>query len=86
LSKVISFPAGHELTGGLRKLETEITTLRKTGESIVETAKDLDKAAREKVDSVIRVSQIAIVVDISVVLRRGHRGRSFSSAGPFPGG
>ena len=62
LSKVISFPAGHELIDGLRKLETEITTLRKTGESIVETAKDLDKAARAKVDSVIRLSQIAIVV------------------------
>jgi two-component system, NtrC family, sensor kinase len=62
LSKVISFPAGHELTDGLRKLEMEITTLRKTGESIVETAKDLDKAAREKVDSVIHDSQIAIVV------------------------
>jgi signal transduction histidine kinase len=62
LEKAIQFPRGHELTDGLRKLETENTSLRKTGESIVETAKDLDKVAREKVDSVIRVSQIAIVV------------------------
>lgn len=62
LEKVIQFSVGHELTGGLQKLEAEITSLRKTGESIVETAKDLDKAAREKVESVIHDSQIAIVV------------------------
>ncbi len=62
LENVIQFSRGHELTSGLRELETENTSLRKTGESIVETAKDLDKAAREKVESVIRVSQIAILV------------------------
>ena len=62
LEQVIQFPRGHELTTGLRELETENASLRKTGESIVETAKDLDKAAREKVDAVIGVSQIAIVV------------------------
>jgi len=62
LEKAIRFPVDHELTTGLRRLEAEIATLRKTGESIVETAKDLDKVAREKVESVIRVSQTAIVV------------------------
>ena len=62
LGQVIQFPRGHELTRGLQELETENVLLRKTGESIVETAKDLDKAARGKVESVIRVSQIAIVV------------------------
>ena len=62
LNKVISFPRGHELIIGLRELETENLLLRKAGEAIVETAKDLDKVAREKVDAVIRVSQIAIVV------------------------
>lgn len=62
LQKVIQFPRGNELIKRLRELEAENASLRKTGESIVETAKDLDKVAREKVEAVIRVSQIAILV------------------------
>ncbi|MGE5172277.1 MAG: sensor histidine kinase [Betaproteobacteria bacterium] len=55
-------PRGHALTAELRELDAEITALRKTGEDILVTSKDLDKVAREKAETVIRVSQIAILI------------------------
>ena len=62
LEKVFLLPPGHPLVQGLRELGTEITALRKTGEDIMVISKDLDKVAREKVETVIRVSQIAILI------------------------
>jgi signal transduction histidine kinase len=64
LEKVFLLPRGHTLTTGLRELDTAILALRKTGENIVATSKDLDKVAREKAETVIRVSQIAILIFI----------------------
>jgi two-component system NtrC family sensor kinase len=62
LQKVFLLPAGHPLVSGLRELSTEIAALRRTGEDILIISKDLDKIAREKAETVIRVSQIAILV------------------------
>ncbi len=62
LEKVFLLPRGHQLVRGLRELDKEIAALRKTGEDILTSSKDLDRVAREKVELVIRVSQIAILV------------------------
>jgi len=62
LEKVFSLPHDHILLAGLRALDADILSLRKTGEEILVISKDLDKIAREKAETVIRVSQIAILI------------------------
>ncbi len=62
LETLFLLPRGHALTSGLRSLGENIVSLRKTGEDILVISKDLDKIAREKAETVIRVSQIAILV------------------------
>jgi signal transduction histidine kinase len=62
LENVFLLSPGHGLVSGLRGLDAQISTLRKTGEDILFISKDLDKIAREKAETVIRVSQIAILV------------------------
>ena len=62
LTEAFRLPRRHPLITRLVELSAEITALRKTGESIVVISKDLDKVAREKVETVIRVSQVAILI------------------------
>lgn len=62
LEKVFFLPRGHVLLTGLRVLDADILALRKTGEEILVISKDLDKIAREKAETVIRVSQVAILI------------------------
>jgi signal transduction histidine kinase len=62
LENVFFLPRGHALITGLRELDSDITALRKTGEDILVISKDLDKVARENAETVIRVSQRAILV------------------------
>ncbi len=62
LTTVFHLPRQHPLVTGLRELDADITSLRKTGEDILIKSKDLDKIAREKAETVIRVSQIAILI------------------------
>ncbi len=62
LETLFRLPRGHALTSGLRSLGEDINALRKTGEDILTISKDLDKLAREKAETVIRVSQIAILI------------------------
>ncbi len=62
LREAFHLPPQHPLIKRLKELSSEITALRKTGESIVVVSKDLDKVAREKVETVIRVSQVAILI------------------------
>lgn len=64
LEKVFHLPRRHALITGLRELDADIIALRKTGEDIVVTSKDLDKVAREKAETVIRISQVAILIFI----------------------
>ncbi len=52
----------HPAVTGLRALDGDIAALRKTGEDILVISKDLDKIAREKAETMIRVSQIAILI------------------------
>ncbi len=62
LEKESLLPRGHDLLIGLRALDADILALRKTGEDILVISKDLDKIAREKAESVIRISQVAILI------------------------
>jgi two-component system NtrC family sensor kinase len=62
LEKVFLLPHRHDLLTGLRALDTDILALRKTGEEILVISKDLDKIAREKAETVIRISQGAILL------------------------
>jgi two-component system NtrC family sensor kinase len=62
LANAFHLPRSHMLVTGLVELDADIITLRKTGEDIMIISKDIDKIAREKVESVIRVSQIAILI------------------------
>ncbi len=62
LEEVFHLSRDHELVRGLIELVDDIAALRKNGESIVVISKDLDKVAREKVETVIGVSQMAILV------------------------
>jgi two-component system NtrC family sensor kinase len=62
LAKEFLLPRRHPLITGLHELNADIMSLRKTGEDILVLSKDLDKVAREKAETVIRVSQIAILI------------------------
>jgi len=50
------------LVTALRELDTDIKVLRKNGENIIDISKELDRAAREKVDATIKTSQKAIMI------------------------
>jgi signal transduction histidine kinase len=71
LSTVFRLPARHELITGLRELDSDINDLRKTGEDIIGLSRDLDNRARQKVESAIRMSQVAIVVVFPLFLVTG---------------
>ncbi len=62
LETVFGLPRSHALITGLRNLDGDIAALRRTGEDILILTKDLDKIAREKAETVIRVSQVAILI------------------------
>ncbi|MGD0281164.1 MAG: ATP-binding protein [Dissulfurispiraceae bacterium] len=62
LQKVSLRSPDHQLLDRLKALDAEIQTLRKNGEDILGYAKELDKDARNKVERVISISQIAILV------------------------
>ncbi|HYA88989.1 MAG TPA: ATP-binding protein [Nitrospirota bacterium] len=62
LAKALLLSRRHPLITGLHELDGDILSLRKTGEDILVLSKDLDKVAREKTETVIRISQIAILI------------------------
>ncbi len=62
LEKVFLLPPGHRLIAGLKEFYSDIQGLRKEGEDIINISKELDKTARENVEGVIRMSQIAILI------------------------
>jgi len=64
LAKEFRLPRSNGLIIGLNDLDSDIRSLRKTGEDILVVSKDLDKVAREKAETVIRVSQAAILIFI----------------------
>ena len=77
LQGAFSLQFDHNLISCLKELETEINALRKTGENILTSSKELDKTAREKVDSFIHMSRIAILVFFPLFLIVGFGTISF---------
>lgn len=55
----------------LRKMDAEISALRKNGEEILIISTDLDKSAREKVDNTIRHSQTSVLILFPMFLAVG---------------
>ena len=62
LNEAFSLPPDHKILMNLKELNTEISALRKTGENILAGSKELDRAAREKVDNFITMSRVAILI------------------------
>jgi len=71
LADVFQLQADHELLVGLRALDREISKLRKTGEDMIALSRDLDRNARENVETGIRSSQTAILVVFPLFLVTG---------------
>jgi len=57
-----ALPSKHRFISMLKEIDKEITSLRKTGENILVVSKELDKTAREKVDSFNHRSRNAILI------------------------
>ena len=55
----------------LKQVDAEINALRKNGEEILIISTDLDKSAREKVESTIRLSQTAVLILFPMFLAVG---------------
>jgi len=62
LQREHALPSGHRFIVWLGYLDREIMALRKTGEGILVVSKELDKNAREKVDSFNHRSRNAILI------------------------
>lgn len=62
LQREHALPSGHRFIVWLKYLDMEITALRKTGENILVVSKELDRTAREKVDSFNHRSRNAILI------------------------
>ncbi|MGA2191880.1 MAG: ATP-binding protein [Nitrospirota bacterium] len=71
LRDAFGLPPDDALVSGLCAVDTEITSLRKTGEDIVEVTKDLDKAARDRVEHTIKLSQLALIAVFPLFLLIG---------------
>jgi two-component system, NtrC family, sensor kinase len=64
LEKAFFLPPAHMLIRTLEDLEAEIGALRKVGEDIISTSRDLDKVARSEVDDLINISRAAIIISL----------------------
>lgn len=71
LQDVLGMEKGHRLVSALKQLGSEMQTLRKNGEDIINISKELDSIARKNVDDSIRISQIAILIIFPLFLLSG---------------
>jgi signal transduction histidine kinase len=71
LRSAYGLPVGHPMMTGLHDLDARINALRRTGESIIASAKELDRIARDEVEAVIGTSQAAIVIGFPIFLATG---------------
>ncbi len=60
LEKTFSLSHAHPLIKNLGQLDAEIIQLRKTGEDLVSASREIDKVARENVDTLVRTSQVEL--------------------------
>jgi signal transduction histidine kinase len=71
LKEVFPLSSDHKVLVGLRGLNSDMIILRKYGEDILIFSKEIDKVARENVERVIRISQIAILIFFPFFLMLG---------------
>ncbi len=71
IETIFSRGGGERLIGYLKQLDSEINALRKNGEEILIISTDIDKSAREKVESTIRFSQTAVLILFPMFLAVG---------------
>lgn len=71
LRSAYGLPVEHPMMAGLHALDARIGDLRRTGESIIASAKELDRIARDEVDTVIGASQAAILIVFPAFLVTG---------------
>ncbi len=71
LRSVYGLPVGHPFVTELNDLDSRINALRRNGENIIANGKELDRIAREEVESVIGTSQAAILIGFPVFLVTG---------------
>ncbi len=64
-------PADHPVVTGLDELDTRINALRRHGENIIANGKELDRIARDEVETVIGASQAAILIVFPIFLVTG---------------
>ena len=71
IERLFKFDPGADIIVTLRTIDAEIASLRKNGEEILSLSKDLDRAAREKVDRTISISQTALLILFPLLLLVG---------------
>ncbi len=71
IEKLFSRGGVEQLIRDLRKLDAQLSALRKNGEEILILSTDLDKSARDKVDSSIRIFQTAVLILFPMFLAVG---------------
>ena len=81
LQSTAGLPATDPLVVKLVQLDTDINSLRQTGENILGASEDLDKNARDDADHVIRQSQYAILIFFPLFLLFGLSAMLYISTG-----
>ena len=71
IETLFSRGGGERTIMDLKQLDADINALRKNGEEILIISTDLDKSAREKVESTIRFSQTAVLILFPMFLAVG---------------
>jgi signal transduction histidine kinase len=71
LEKVFMLPSDHKALSELRKLDSDINSLRKTGEEILIVSKEIDGLARQNVENVANISKVAILIFFPLFLISG---------------
>jgi two-component system NtrC family sensor kinase len=71
LTKNVGLPPNDGLVLGLKAVDWDIKELRKTGEDIIDSIKELDRAARDRVERTINLSQLALLIVFPLFLLIG---------------
>jgi two-component system, NtrC family, sensor kinase len=71
LEKTLSFSPDDKIILGLNELDAEILLLRKNGEEILGISKNLDRAARDKTEQVIHISQVVVGIFLPLFFMSG---------------
>jgi two-component system NtrC family sensor kinase len=71
LTKNVGLPPNDGLVSGLKAVDGDIKELRKTGEDIIDSIKELDRAARDRVERTINLSQLALLIVFPLFLLIG---------------